>query len=113
MTMTFAVDTDNDLFLSSTRNIAISTGLQAVLEYCEHAMKTVLGECVLDIERGIPDFETIWSSRANLPQYIFAAVLALRAVEGVQSVKSFNAGYVGESLVYQATIITIYGEGTI
>ena len=55
MTMTFAVDTDNDLFLSSAGNIAISTGLQAVLEDCEHAMKTVLGECVLDIERGSPD----------------------------------------------------------
>ena len=113
MTMTFAVDTDNDLFLNGAGNIAIATGLQAVLENCAHAMKTVLGECVLDIERGIPDFQTVWYSRAKLPQFNFAAVLALRAVAGVVAVKSFNSGYVDDRLVYQATIITIYGEGNI
>jgi len=111
MTTTFAVNERNDLYLDGAGNIAIVSGIQAVLQNCEHIMKTVLAECVLDITIGIPDFQTVWYSRRNLAQYEFAARKALAQVEGVVNVLQFNSDIVDDVLVYQATILTIFGEG--
>lgn len=113
MSQTLAVDSNNDIYLNAENNLAIATGLQAVSQNCEHAMKTLLGECVLDLPRGIPNFETVWNGRPNLAQYNLASVLALQAVEGVVKVPAFESVKVGDALQYTATIQTIYGGVTL
>lgn len=110
MIQTFAVDSNNDLFLNNSGNIAIATGVQAVKQNCDHAMQTILNECVFDLPRGIPDFETVWNGRPNLAQYNLAAVLALQAVEGVTQVPEFSSDKTGDVLRYSAKIQTIYGD---
>lgn len=113
MSQTFAADSNNDLFLDAAGNLAIASGLSAVSQNCEHAMKTTLGECIFDLPRGLPNFETVWNGNPNLAQYNLAGVLALQAVEGVVQVAAFESERVGDVLQYRATIQTIYGRATL
>jgi len=110
---TFAVDSNNDLFINPLGNMAISLDIQAVLENCEHAIKTMLNECVLDLQRGMPNFQTIWKSGALLPQYNTAAINTLRKVAGVVNIVSFNSALIDGSVNYQAVILTAFGTGEI
>jgi len=108
-TLTFSVDSNNDIFLNDSGNLAIAAGVEAVKQNCEHAMKTLLAECVLDLPRGIPYFQQVWNGRPNLEQFNFAAVGALLAVEGVTQITSFESTLNGDRLEYQATIQTEFG----
>jgi hypothetical protein len=112
MTIAATADT-NDLYLDIYGNVAVVHDIEAVLQNCAHVMQTQLGECVLDIERGIPNFETVWTSQARLPQYEFAAIQALQSVPGVVEVLEFTSFFVGDVMKYSATIKTIYGTGQI
>ena len=42
--ISFARDSNNDLFLSSRNDISMNTGLDACLQACESAVSTILGE---------------------------------------------------------------------
>lgn len=112
MTKTFAVNKNNDLYLDVIGNIAIVTGLEAVMQNCVHVVRTVLGEMVLQTDQGIPDFETVWAGCPNYPQYEAAVRRALLNVDGVIEVVSFMM-YVDADQVfhYTATIRTQFGSG--
>lgn len=113
MTRTFATNENNDLFLDDSGNLALAFDRDAVLENCAHAMQTILGECVLDLPRGLPNFEAVWNGQPNLAQYNLAARLALSEVAGVLAVLSFESAQVGDTLQYRAQIQTIFGVGVI
>ena len=112
-TLAFAVDENNDIFLGANGNLAFTADLAAVKQCCEHAMKTLLAECVLDLPRGIPYFQQVWNGRPNLEQFDFAGVNALLAVAGVTQVTSFESTLNGERLEYQAIIQTQFGTVTL
>ena len=69
MTQTFTSDSLNDITLGSDGNLSISTGLQGVLNACATAAKAQLGEMVLATNKGVPNFQTVWSSRRNIAQF--------------------------------------------
>lgn len=109
----FASDSRNDLYLDSSGNIAIITGLQAVTQACEHAMQTILREMVLQYQDGLPDFEVVWNGSPNVVQFEAAARATLLRVPEVQAVTEFEATAAGNVLRYTATIKTQYGLGSI
>lgn len=113
MSQTLAVDSNNDLYTDEARNLVLLSGVAAVQQNCGHALKTTLGECVLDLPRGLPNFEAVWNGRPNLAQYEAAALAALQAVEGVVQVVAFEPSRVNDTLQYAATIQTIYGRATL
>lgn len=113
MTTGLAVNSDNDLFLDATGNIAMASGLYSVEQAAEHAMKTVLAECIFDQQRGIPYFQAVWSGQPSLQQFNFAGISAIQEVDGVLTVSDFQSTLSGESLVYSATIETAYGIGKV
>ena len=43
----------NDLYLDNFGNIATSTDLQAILEECAQAARTLLGEAIFNVDVGI------------------------------------------------------------
>lgn len=112
MTQTLATDLNNDLYLTNG-NITVVRDLQAVLQDCEHAAKTLLGEVVLNTNIGIPYFETVWSGVINLQQFEAALRSAFLAQDGVVEVVSILSEKVGDTLQYTAVIRTIYGGGSI
>ena len=110
MTQIFAVDKNNDLYLDDRRNLAISTGAQAVLEQCEHVMKVALGEIVLDVTRGVLSFDDLLSGSPNLLQFEFRSRNALQNVDGVEEVRRFNYTFQNNVIEYDALIKTEFSD---
>lgn len=111
MTQTFlTTDDTNDMFLDSSGNLALASGLPAVTAACKTASRAMLGEMVLAQNSGMPNFQVIW---VGVPNYnIFASYLrmTLDSVDGVQEVADINITQTGNDLGYQASIASIYGE---
>lgn len=113
MTQTLAVDSNNDLYLGIDGNIVIVRNLEAVLQACEHAAKTVLGELVLATNQGVPYFQNVWSGIPNYQQFDAALRSAILDVADVLEVVSLLIAPEGDIVKYNAVIRTIYGGGTI
>lgn len=121
MTQCFAVDKKNDLFIGIKGNLAIVGALEATLQACAHSAKAILGEMVLNTNLGLPNFETIWVGVPNVAQWEAALRVAFQSVAGVIQVQSITITQVEEkkgnitnnALAYTATILTIYGTGTL
>lgn len=109
MTMTFATNASNDIFLGSDGNLAIVRGLPAVEAGCQTASQAQLGEMILAITSGIPNFGTVWVGSPNLS--IFEAYLrkTLLGVDGVIEVTTLTTRAVNGQLQYTATIRSKYG----
>ena len=105
------VNANNDIFIGGDGNIVIVSDLQAVLESCAHAVKAQYGEMILDIDQGVPNFETVWKNSANVPQYSSFIRRTLEAVPGVIEVTDLQVTATDNVLRYVATIKTVYGEG--
>jgi hypothetical protein len=110
---TFSVNADNDIYLNMQGNLSLSFDLQAILQDCEQVAKLQLGEAVLNINSGIPYFQTVWNGVPNLQQFTAALRSAFLAVPGVREVISLMTEQVDDVLTYTAVIRTIYGIGGI
>jgi len=120
MTQSFATTTTqtayagvNDIFIGSDGNLAIGSGVQAVLYACQNAARTQLGECIFQTGLGLPNFQLLWIGVPNIPQWRAALQLTLEQVPGVADVLSIDTTQQGSVLIYTARILTIYGEGVI
>lgn len=110
---TIAVDKNNDIYLDADGNLAISYDLQAVLQGCEQAAKTLLGEMVLNVDQGIPYFDVVWVGVPNIEQYNAALRTAFFSVPDVLEVVSLMIQQTNNTLAYTAIIRTSYGSGGI
>ena len=113
MTKTFNTNANRDIFIGSDGKLSIATDLQGVLKGCESASYAQLGEMVLARGLGIPNFQAIWVGVPNYPIFELYLRNTLLAVTGVKSVKSINITVRNNTLSYTATIVTIYGAGSI
>lgn len=113
MTRTFAVDANNDLVIGADDRLSIVSGLDAVLQNCEHAAKTILNEMVLAQGEGIPYFEAVWVGVPNLAVWEASFRARILAVADVLAVVTLRLGRAGDVLTYEATISTVYGTGDI
>ena len=120
---TFAVNDNNDLYIDGNGDIAIVYDQQAVLQACQQAAQTLLGEMVLDTNQGIPYFTAVWTGIPNIPVFEGALRAAWLAVPGVTSVQQLDTQYITtvipdtdiptNAVSYSATIATIFGTGEI
>jgi hypothetical protein len=111
MTQMLSVNTNNDLYLGTDGNIATVNRLQAVLQACAHAAKTLLGECILNTTIGVPYFETVWNGSPNIQHFIAALRVQLQNIANVLDVISLNASIQNNQVAYTAVILTSYGQG--
>lgn len=110
---TFGVNESNDLFVNAQGNLAFyADGLQATLEDCAHAVKTVLGELVLDTTVGVPYFEAVFD-QYNPSQFRQGIITAILAVSNVTDVLECTVRKIGNVVSYTATIQTTFGTGAI
>lgn len=113
MTAVLAVDSNNDLFIGPDGSLALRSGLLAVLQACEHAAKTQLGEMVYAVDQGLPNFATIWNGSPQRAQFEAYLRRALLAVPDVVEVAELSTEAAANVLSYRATIKTVYGIGGI
>ena len=100
----------NDLYLNADGNIATGRDQQAVLEGCAHVAQTLLGELVLNINQGIPYFQTLWIGVPNITQFNAALRAAFLSVPNVIEVVSLFTTQNNDTLTYTAVIRSVYGS---
>ena len=113
MTMTFGVNENNDIFINSSGNLDIQTGIEATLQACAQISKAQLGEMIYEAEAGIPNFQVVWVGVPNLSQFEAYLRTALLSVEGVSNILNLTTNISNNVLSYTAVIQTIYGQGTL
>lgn len=113
MFSTFAVNENNDLYLDQYGNLAIATGIMAIMQGCAQAAKTLLGEMVFNINQGLPYFEQVWVGVPNIQQWTAALRSAFFTVPGVIEVVSLITSQDNNTLTYTAVIRTSVGTGTV
>lgn len=113
MPQTFGTNANNDIYILPSGNLAVLSGLPAVSGACATATKAQLGEMVLTILQGIPNFQTVWVGSPNLPIWESKVRQALLAVTGVIEVTSLASQVVNGQLSYQAEILSTFGPLTV
>lgn len=113
MTKIIAVNKNRDIYAGPDGRLAMRSGIDAVLQACEHAAYAQLGEMVLNKDQGIPDFNVIWNGNPNLAQFEASLRTAWLRVDGVVSVVEFSAQNARGVVTYRATIETAYGQGVV
>ena len=113
MTQTLAVNQANDIYLNNDGNIAILTGLAAVLQSCQQYAQAQLGEMVLQTDQGVPYMQSVWGGVKNIQQFTAALRAAFLSVPDVLEVVSLLTSQVNNVLIYNAVIRTIYGSGAV
>jgi len=106
---TLATDENNDIYLTNN-GYTFLEGKEAVAAVAENVLRTHRGELQFDVTRGIPWFETVFSSIRNLPAWSAQMVIAIKKVQGVTGLVSFDYQLSGSLVEYVAKIKTIYGE---
>lgn len=109
MVQTLATNEKNDIFLDSSGNIAVLTGAQAVAGACTTLSQAKLGEMILTNTQGIPYDQAIFIGTPNLKVWQSYLLAALQNIAGVIQVNNLEVTVEQNTLVYRATIQTIYG----
>lgn len=109
---TIAVDENNDFFLDHTGSIPVLTGKEAASQTSKHFAATVKGEMIHAVQKGVP-FDLVLDKFPNLAQYEASLRRRILEVPTVVSITHLNIEYLGERVVYTATIRTEQGEVTI
>lgn len=85
-------------------------GKEAIAQVVEAILKTQRGELQLDTDRGIPYFETVFTSRRYAPLWASYMEDAIRGCEYVKSLDNFTYAPNGETMNYRADFTTVNGE---
>lgn len=109
MPKTFANNANNEWYVGPDGNLVMLTGADAVAGICARVAKTRLGEMILNIDRGIPNFQTVWVGAPNIPQFEAALRQAIMRVPGVTEILDLDTTISNNVLSYTMTILTPYG----
>ena len=110
---TLARDENCDLFVDANGNLAITIGMDAYAQIVNAKMRTILGELPMNVNGGLPYFQTVFKDGSMVDVFEAEAVKMLEEIDFVSSVKSFTCDVRGDVLYYTAEIITDRGALTV
>ena len=113
MTVIFAVNDNRDIFATANGRLAVRNGLQAVLQYAEHAVRAQRGEMIYAADRGIDYLNTVFGSPPNLLQFEAQVRAAVLRLADVTSITAFTITVNNNVASYAMTVQTLFGTGTI
>jgi hypothetical protein len=104
-------DSTNDFVLTQDgTDYAIATGVEAYGIIIADAIRTLVGELQLDVQRGIDYENTVFSSASKLIQWKSDVQDAVSEFDFVVSIKSFEAKVVdGNTVSYRLEVVTDSG----
>lgn len=88
--ITIATNSDNDLYIDSNGNLAISQDINALANVSKNVVLTTLGEPEYNQQEGIPYFETIFTDTPKIDLFQASVVSAMENLENVERVSSFE-----------------------
>lgn len=109
MALTLGLNSENDIYLAPSGNIAVLSGADAVAGTCETISRAQLGEMVLTTTQGLPNFQSVWVGVPNLKIWQSYLLRSLQNVNGVVEVNNLSLATANGILAYTATIQTQYG----
>lgn len=112
---TFSQDSHNDIRIGSDGQFVTADGLDAYSTVIADVVRTVRGELQLDMERGVPYFETVFKSVNGIDIWKSDVRKRVLALSFVRSIDSFSASWNTENhiLTYSMTVSTDNGTVTI
>lgn len=107
--ITLATNSSNSIYVNASGNIATLDGAAALAQTLAHMSQTRRSEMLYATDRGIPYWNTIFSTKDVL---MFEAAMRTEflAHPEVTGIDSFAVTIDGETLTYTATVNSIYGE---
>ncbi len=110
MTQVIAINVSNDMYIDSTNNIALASGVEAIAQAAKTATLAQLGEMIFFQTQGMPARQAVFVGSPNYALYQAALVAAITAINGVVAVSSLVLSVNGGTLNYTAEIETIFGS---
>lgn len=106
---TIAINTNNDIYLNDSNNLALKSNLNAMGDIYVNKCQTVKGELQYT-DKGI-DFEnTIFSSPSYPDLFQNEVITQIEDTEDTQRVTSFEGDTEENTFLYKTKIVTAYGE---
>jgi hypothetical protein len=103
---------NNDIYLGANGNLVVATGVTAVQQDCEHALKAQLGEMIYNPRGGMPTFYDVWQSQ-NFIRWNAVARATLANISGVFKVVSLSISVNDGTFSYVAQIQTTYSSALV
>ncbi len=120
MTAVLAINSQNDIYMDDTNNLAMvfgtksnPEGIAAVSQAAQTATLAQLREMVLFTTQGMPAKQSVFNANPNLAIYQAAVIAAIQQIPGVISVQSIVFTKSENVLNYIAKIQSQYGEMTV
>lgn len=101
---------NRDIHTDASGNWSFLHDQDAVSVVCESYARAARNEMIHKMNKGMPYFEQIFTGVANLPQFEAAFRERMSEIEEVVAITSFRAEFIDETIKYEATIQTIYGD---
>lgn len=110
---TFLTDGNNDFVIGDNGNLSIIQDIEAVSQESRHFAATLRGEMIHSMINGIAYFRDVFNQTPNLAQVEASLRRRILSIGDVREITFLRASIVGETLKYEATIKTVYGEVSI
>ena len=97
------------------RHISFNTGKQAYADIIGDTIRTVCGELQLDVNRGVPYFETVFKSVNGIDIWKNDVRKIVNGLSFVKSIVSFDVSWnpISRKLKYEMVVETDDGEVTV
>ena len=111
--LTFGIDSNNDLYLTSQGNLGIKQDLEAMGDIYINKAQTRKGELIYDEEKGIDFFNTIFGEPCYPDVFQNQLISELENTDETQSVSGFTQEINNGVYAYTVNCQTTYGEITL
>lgn len=113
MSLTIAVDDNNDIYIGPSGSMQTATGLQATMQSAQQAAQAQFGEMMYAVDQGVPNFAVIWNGAPNVAQFEASLRRTLLAVKNVTGILDLTTTVSSNTLSYRVEIQTIFGPGVL
>lgn len=107
--ITLSVDENNDIFLGTVKNLAISSDKDALTQACTQATSVLTEELAYATTSGINYPGFVWSV-PDMMLFESNVINALLSLDGVNDVSNFLVTRDGDKMNYTCNVHTIYGD---
>jgi len=113
MAIGLRLNSNRDLYLDSDGNIATTSGLSTVVQNCETAARTQLGEMIFYVNNGMPNQQVTWIGQPRLQQFEASLKSILLNVDDVTDVSGMSTQIIDNVLFYSVNILTTFGSSVL
>lgn len=109
--ITFQTDENNDLFLDASNSIKMCSDKDAVLQVVKNVVRCQQGELQLDVKKGVPYLETIFSKQSgDIKLWESFMISEAESVNNVKRVLSMTSKVSDNVLNYTMEIESDFGN---